>query len=297
MNKIWSSQIQGPKTLDLSRELRFRDDRKEFFVKSLGLLTGMTVVDLGCGPGTLTRKLAKWLGNESKIIGIDRDDIFIDYAKNKALEQGFTNIEYLNGNIMNIPLESDSVDACTSHTVIEHVPNYDFLLEQKRICKSGGIVSVMSARPEKAIKSLPSSAPQISEREKELWEPINQAWLKKDQERGVGSYAIEPSQFPHLFEQLGFVDIEIDSIALPVVIDNSSITFEERLLMVEYERQQAIDCLVVGLNQLEQEYEHAIELELLINNRFDKRKEMVMNNQKIWDFQIHILLIARGRKP
>lgn len=297
MNNLWSSQIQGPKTLDLSRELRFRDDRKEFFLKALGLLTGMTVVDSGCGPGTLTRKLAKWLGKESKILGIDRDNIFIDYAKNKALEQGFTNIEYLNGDIMKIPLESDRVDACTSHTVIEHVPNHEFLLEQKRICKSGGMVSVMSARPDKAITSLPSLTPLMSEREKELWEPINQAWVKKDQEKGVGSFASEPSQFPLIFEQAGFIDIEVDAISLPVVIDNSSNTFEEKLLMVEYERQQALDCLEVGLNQLEQEYEYAKELEVLINNRFNKRKDMVMNHQKIWDFRIHVVLITRGRKP
>ncbi|KGE16812.1 hypothetical protein [Paenibacillus wynnii] len=84
----------------------------------------------------------------------------------------------------------------------------------------------MSARPDKMIKSEPSSIPPISEREKELWEPINQTWLKKDQERGIGSYAMEPSQFPYLFEQLGFIDIEIDSISLPVVIDNSSITLD-----------------------------------------------------------------------
>jgi ubiquinone/menaquinone biosynthesis C-methylase UbiE len=263
----------------------------------LGLLPEMTVVDLGCGPGTLTRKLAKWLGGKSRIIGIDRDTKFIEYANNKALELGYSNIEYLNGDILKIPLESNSVDACTSHTVIEHVPNNDFLLEQKRVCRSGGIVSVMSARPEKTIKSIPSSLPPISEREKELWEPINQIWSKKDQEKGIGSYAIEPSQFPHLFEVNGFIDIEVDSISIPVVIDNSSIALEERLIMVEYERQQAIEGLLIGLNLLEHEYKHARELELLISNRFDKRKDMVLNDEKIWDFQIHIILIAKGRKP
>jgi hypothetical protein len=66
---------------------------------------------------------------------------------------------------------------------------------------------------------------------------------------------------------------------------------------IEYERQQAIEGLNIGLNLLEQEYEHAKELETLINNRFDKRKDIVLNHEKIWDFQIHILLIARGRKP
>ena len=67
--------------------------------------------------------------------------------------------------------------------------------------------------------------------------------------------------------------------------------------MIEYERQQAIEGLLMGLNLLEYKYEHARELESLIHNRFDKRKDMVLNHEKIWDFQIHLVLIARGRKP
>lgn len=297
MNDFWSSQVQGLNTLDLSRELRFRDDRKEAFLQSMGLMSGMSVVDVGCGPGTLTRKLAKWLGKDSKIIGMDRDSIFIDYAKKEAEKQGYTNIEYINGDALQIPLEANSVDACTSHTVIEHVPNFEFLLEQKRVCRSGGVVSVMSARPDKSIASYSTSIPPASDREQKLWEPIEQTWSMKDKKRRIGSYAMTPIQFPRLFEELGFVDIEIDSIALPVAIDNHSTSFEQQLLMVEFGRIQAIEGLYMGLNQLEQVYEHAAELEALINQRFERRKEMIINGEKVWDYQIHMLLVVRGRKP
>lgn len=297
MNNFWSSQVQGPNTLDLTRELRFRDDRKDAFLQAMGLTPGMNVLDVGCGPGTLTRKLAKWLGNDSQIIGIDRDSIFIDYAKKAAVQQGYGNIEYIQGDALQIPLESNSVDACTSHTVIEHIPNYEFLLEQKRVCRTGGIISVMSARPDKSIVSYSSSIPPASDREQELWKPIEQIWSMKDKKRGIGSYAMEPVQFPLLFEELGFVDIEIDSIALPVVIDNQSTSLEQKLLMVEFGRIQAIEGLYTGLNQLEQEYEHVSELEALMNQRFEKRKQMVMNGEKVWDYQIHMLLVAKGRKP
>ncbi|MNN86079.1 arsenite S-adenosylmethyltransferase [compost metagenome] len=103
-------------------------------------------------------------------MGIDRDSAFIEYTSKEALKQGMDHIKYIQGDILEILLPSNSVDACISHTVIEHVPNREFLLEQQRICKSGGTVSVMSSRPEKSIVSTPVSAPQaqMSVREQEL---------------------------------------------------------------------------------------------------------------------------------
>ncbi|MNE76471.1 hypothetical protein D3C80_1727100 [compost metagenome] len=108
---------------------------------------------------------------------------------------------------------------------------------------------------------------------------------------------MEPTQFPVLFEELGFINIEVDAITLPVILDNSSTPLEQKLNMVEMERQQALEGLAIGLNQLEKEYEHAAELRLLINERYDKRKELVMSQTRIWDFQIHMLFVVRGTKP
>lgn len=51
------------------------------------------------------------------------------------------------------------MDVCLSHTVIEHVPNREFLLEQKRVCRPGGRVRVMYSRPDKSIKIEPELLP------------------------------------------------------------------------------------------------------------------------------------------
>ncbi|OKP82540.1 hypothetical protein A3844_18830 [Paenibacillus helianthi] len=299
MDNYWSTLVQGPKTLDYTRELRFSDERRDCFIKALGLQPGMSIVDLGCGPGTLTRKISKWLNHDVSLMGIDRDSAFIEYASKEAREQGMNNITYIQGDILKVPLPSDSVDACISHTVIEHVPNRDFLLEQQRICRSGGTVSVMSSRPEKSIISTPLSASQaqMSVREQELWKPIHEIWSRKDSSRGIGNYALDPSLLPLLFEELGFVHIEVDAITLPVVLDNSSTSSEQKLRMVELERQQAIEGLEIGLNQLDEEYEHAGELGLLIHQRYDKRKDLVISQKRVWDFQIYMLFVVRGMKP
>ncbi|MNB99193.1 Malonyl-[acyl-carrier protein] O-methyltransferase [compost metagenome] len=299
MDNYWSTLIQGPKTLDYTRELRFSDDRKDCFIRALGLQPGMSIVDLGCGPGTLTRKISKWLNHDVSLIGIDRDSTFVEYARKEAQEQGINNITYMQGDILKIPLPSDSVDACLSHTVIEHVPNQDFLLEQQRICKSGGVISVMSARPDKSIVSTSLSAPHagISVREQELWKPIHDIWSRKDSSRGIGKYATEPSVLPLLFEELGFVQIEVDAITLPVILDNSSNSIEQKLRMVELERQQAIEGLEMGLNQFDGKYTYAEELRALICQRYDKRKELIISQKRVWDFQIYMLFVVRGIKP
>ncbi|WP_342476601.1 class I SAM-dependent methyltransferase [Paenibacillus sp. FSL H7-0350] len=262
-------------------------------------MNGRTPVDLGCGPGTLTRKISKWLYHDVSLIGVDRDSAFIEYASKEAQEQGMNNITYIEGDVLKIPLPSDSVDACLSHTVIEHVPNRDFLLEQQRICRSGGMVSVMSSRPEKSIVSTPLSAPhaEMSVREQELWKPIHDIWSRKDSSRGIGNYATDPSLLPILFEELGFVHIEVDAITLPVILDNPSISIDQKLRMVELDRQQAIEGLEMGLNQLDEEYAYAEELKLLICDRYNKRRDLVIGQKRVWDFQIYMLFVVRGMKP
>ena len=187
-NSIWSSRIQGVLNLDLSRELRFRDDRKDLFLSLLGLDEGMTVLDVGCGPGAITRKLSAWLGEYTRIIGVDRDTEFIQYAREKATRMNLKNVSYYVGDALKLPLEDNSVDACISHTVIEHVPHREFLLEQKRVCRPTGRVSVMYARPDKYIKTEPAALPKQCKREIELLDKLLKNSDGVVEEYNVGKY-------------------------------------------------------------------------------------------------------------
>lgn len=198
-NEIWSTRIQGIKNLDLSRELRFRDDRKDLFLRLLGLAKGMTVLDVGCGPGAITRKLSVWLGESAKIIGVDRDTGFIRYAREQADKMNLRNVLYYMGDALQLPFEDNSVDACISHTVIEHVPNKEFLLEQKRVCRPAGKVSVMYARPDKYFRTEPETLPMQSKREIELLDKLFGKSDKIIEEYNVGKYWPDPIKLPELF--------------------------------------------------------------------------------------------------
>lgn len=295
-NNIWSENIQGILMLDLSREMRFRDDRKDLFLNILGLKEGMTVLDIGCGPGAITRKLSSWLGNKSKIIGIDRDTTFINYAKEKARKQNIYNISYIEGDALKLPLEDNSVDACISHTVIEHVPNKEFLLEQKRVCKSKGRVSVMYARPDKYIKTEPKLLPKQSEREMELLDKLFKETDDVFKKYNVAKYAVDPVELPELFEKLGFKEIQVDGIAIPIATDDARNSYNEKVAIVEVQKKQLLEVISMGLHQnkngLSDEEEK--ELKQLIVERFDKRVKLLEEDKNIWDYTIALLQIVSG---
>lgn len=295
VNNIWSKKIQGILTLDLSREMRFRDDRKDLFLQMLGLKPGMTVVDVGCGPGTLTRKLAKWLGEESKIIGVDLDTDFIKYAREKAVELNLKNVIYYEGDALKLPLSDNSVDTCISHTVIEHVPNREFLIEQKRICSSGGRVSVMYSRPDKYIEST-NLLSQISERERELWGKVYQGSKDINKKYKVGEYWPDSSELPSLFDELGFVNVQVDAIAIPIAIDDARNSYAEKIALIESEKEQLLEGLEISLNMDSKKLsqDEIEELKALVEQRFSKRLDFLKKGINIWDYTIVIIQIVSG---
>lgn len=296
-NSIWSERIQGILNLDLSRELRFRDDRKELFLKILGLREGMTVIDIGCGPGALTRKLADWLGEKSNIIGVDRDTNFIKYAREKAMKTGLHNISYYEGDAINLPLNDNSVDACVSHTVIEHVPNKEFLMEQMRVCRPNGRVSVIYSRPDKYIKTEPEELPKQSSREKELIEKLFNGTDEIIEKYSVGKYWPDSVALPRLFEEIGFRDVEIDAVAVPILIDDGRNSQKESIAIAEAEMKQTIEGInmKIRLNNNLLSNDELTELKQLISERFEKRIEYIKKGIRLWDYSILIMQIVSGR--
>ena len=268
-NETWSAKIQGILTLDWSREVRFRDDRKSLFLDLLGLVEGMTILDVGCGPGTLTRKLSKWLDQDTKIIGLDRDTAFVEYARGQAVKMNLSNIDYIVGDALQLPLDDNSVDACISHTVIEHVPHREFLLEQKRVCRPEGRVSVMWARPDKYIKTEPAALPPRSEREAELMEKLFKESSEVLEEHNVGKYWPDPVALPTLFQHLGFCDVQVDAIAVPIAIDDARNSLQEKMALVEAQRNQAYESvdMAARLGEPRLSRTELTELRTLVNAR------------------------------
>ncbi len=84
---------------------------------------GDTVLDLGSGAGIDAILAAKKVGEKGKVIGVDMTEEMIAKAKENAKKQGIKNVEFLLGEIENLPLKNNSVDTIITNCVINLTPD------------------------------------------------------------------------------------------------------------------------------------------------------------------------------
>jgi len=103
------------------------------------LQPGETVVDLGSGAGMDAFLAARQVGPEGHVIGVDMTDAMLEKARENAEKTGLTNVEFRKGQIEELPIEDESVDAIISNCVINLSPEKDRVYaEAFRVLKPGG---------------------------------------------------------------------------------------------------------------------------------------------------------------
>jgi len=96
------------------------------------------VLDLGCGAGFDVFLASKKVGPNGKVIGIDMTEAMLEKAKNNAKKYGYKNVEFVLGDIENLPFEDNSIDVITSNCVINLVPNKEKVFQESfRVLKEG----------------------------------------------------------------------------------------------------------------------------------------------------------------
>jgi len=104
---------------------------------------GDTVVDLGSGAGNDCFVARALVGESGKVIGIDMTDAMIEKAKVNAKKRNYNNIEFLLGDIENIPLKENEADVVISNCVLNLVPDKQKAFNEIfRILKPGAHLSV-----------------------------------------------------------------------------------------------------------------------------------------------------------
>jgi SAM-dependent methyltransferase len=107
------------------------------------LRAGETVLDLGSGGGIDVLLSARRVGPTGKAYGLDMTDEMLALARRNQAEAGVTNVEFLKGEIENIPLPDNSVDVIISNCVINLSGDKDRVLaEAFRVLKPGGRFAV-----------------------------------------------------------------------------------------------------------------------------------------------------------
>jgi len=104
---------------------------------------GDTVVDLGSGAGNDAFVARSITGEKGKVIGIDFTEKMIEKARVNAQKLGYSNVEFRQGDIENMPMAANLADVIVSNCVLNLVPDkQQAFTETFRVLKKGGHFSV-----------------------------------------------------------------------------------------------------------------------------------------------------------
>ncbi|MGH3822154.1 MAG: methyltransferase domain-containing protein [Pseudonocardiaceae bacterium] len=110
------------------------------------LADGLRVLDVGCGPGTITLGLAEAVAPTGFVLGIDIQRSQVELATETATAAGAENLWFEQGSGYDLPVPSGSVDVAFAHALFEHLGRpADALAELRRVLRPGGVLAVSSS--------------------------------------------------------------------------------------------------------------------------------------------------------
>ncbi len=146
---------------------------------------GEVVLDLGSGGGIDVLLSARRVGSTGKAYGLDMTDEMLDLARRNAQEAGAENVEFLKGDMEDIPLPDESVDVIISNCVINLSADKEQVLREAfRVLKPGGRFAVSDV-------VIRGDVPGDVRRSMELWV-------------GCVAGALEERAFEDLLRRVGF---------------------------------------------------------------------------------------------
>jgi SAM-dependent methyltransferase len=180
------------------------------------LKPGEVVLDLGSGGGIDVLLSAKRVGRSGRAYGLDMTDDMLALARENQRKAGVENVEFLKGEIENIPLPDNSVDVIISNCVINLSADKDKVLrEALRVLKPGGRFAVSDV-------VVRGEVPLEVRRSMELWVGCiagaleETDYMKKLAAAGFDGIDIEPTRVYRIEDARQFLaadGLDVDAIA------------------------------------------------------------------------------------
>jgi len=182
-----------------------------------GLKPGQTVVDLGSGAGLDAFVARRVVGESGRVIGVDFAPEMVEKARSNAETLGVENVEFVEGDIEDLPLDAEIADVVLSNCVLNLVPDkVQAFAEMLRVLRPGGHFCVSDIVTD-------GKLPDEIRRSAELY-------------AGCVAGAIEESEYLDLLGAVGFEEVEVPSrrrIDLPKEALPDTLTDADRAAMDE----------------------------------------------------------------
>jgi len=126
-------------------------DRQAAFVRPY-LSSGLELLDVGCGPGTITVGLAA-IVRPGRVVGLDHDPAHIDSARALAREQGADNATFEVGDAAALPFGDERFDVAFENDVLVHLPSQavSVACEIHRVLRPGGVFAARDSVADSAV--------------------------------------------------------------------------------------------------------------------------------------------------
>ncbi|ORV93213.1 methyltransferase type 11 [Mycobacterium interjectum] len=109
------------------------------------LTPGASVLDIGCGPGTITADLAERVA-PGTVLAVDLFADVLDVARAEIERRNLPNVTFATADVHHLDFPDDAFDVVHAHQVLQHVADpVRALREMRRVCRPGGIVAARDA--------------------------------------------------------------------------------------------------------------------------------------------------------
>jgi ubiquinone/menaquinone biosynthesis C-methylase UbiE len=106
------------------------------------LSAGMRVLDVGCGPGSITRGLAERVA-PGEVVGVDLSKETLEAARRDAAARGLDNLRYEEASVYGLPFPDASFDVAYAHQVLQHLREREAAVrEMLRVLRPGGLLAI-----------------------------------------------------------------------------------------------------------------------------------------------------------
>jgi ubiquinone/menaquinone biosynthesis C-methylase UbiE len=113
---------------------------------ALGIGAGSRVADVGCGDGYFVLRLARRVGNEGRVFGVDVDEGELRKLRRRVREEGFTNVEIIESRDDDALLSPASVDVVLIVNAYHEMRKFDAMLHSvHRALSPGGLLAIIDA--------------------------------------------------------------------------------------------------------------------------------------------------------